>query len=682
MQKSLGLKITALFLGLIVLPLLVTYFITDQEIKKITRAENRNKLMLAYRMVNNFLESRKSQMQVKVRNTAEKLSYCDTFENSLKSLQKDNEFTGVVLFDGSSEISLGEKITLPEGLSSALLRMSELEQWKSLLLCCSDSLLLVGVSPVTRSGKPNATLVCINRLASDFLDPFFEITKIQILIYNQSGKALATTLFSYSGTRYLDEKLASEVKSEVDAQGFVVKSRKILNERYLAGFDKMQITDGRLYIMAGLPGIAISTTDTLLLNHLLLITAVAITLAIIVAFLLSRNIVVPLRIFSHTARTIADGNFDCRIKMRRKDEIGVLVSSFNEMAGKLKDSYDNLNRKIYEITTLYKIAQLVNFENNSETLLKKILAETCIALKSEKASIYLLNPQTDELGMRMVFGVPEGMIKQRVFLHLGEGIAGKVLKEGEGIIINEGEHHPLFKKPENTDVKFEIRNLMCVPLKMKDSAFGVLNVTNTKEASVYTESDFNLLTAIASQVAINIENTKLYELSVTDGLTRLHVHRYMQVRLEEEMVRARRYKHQLSFLLMDIDFFKKFNDTYGHQTGDLVLKAVAEAVNITVRQNVDITARYGGEEFAVIAPECNSTDAVNLAERIRKRIEETPLKTSRYGELKITLSIGVATYPVNSLSKSDLIAAADEALYKAKHEGRNRVCLSTATIDG
>jgi diguanylate cyclase (GGDEF)-like protein len=297
------------------------------------------------------------------------------------------------------------------------------------------------------------------------------------------------------------------------------------------------------------------------------------------------------------------------------------------------------------------------------------------SVASKKASIFLLSPQSDELELRMVYGVDEEIIKKRVTMHIGEGIAGKVLESGEGMIVNEGEEHPDFIKDEEIK-EYGVSTLMCVPLKIKDKSFGVLNVSNKTDNKPYTDNDFKLFQALASQIAINIENTKLYELSITDGITKLFIHRHFQVRLEEEIIRARRYNSPVSLIMIDIDHFKKFNDTYGHQTGDLVLIKVAETIKSTVRTNVDIAARYGGEEFAIILPETGKEEAALLAERLRKNIESKKLFTNKYGELKVTVSLGISGFPNDANNKSELISKADAALYKAKETGRNKLCIA------
>lgn len=167
-------------------------------------------------------------------------------------------------------------------------------------------------------------------------------------------------------------------------------------------------------------------------------------------------------------------------------------------------------------------------------------------------------------------------------------------------------------------------------------------------------------------------NRRLELLSVTDGLTKLHNHRYFQDELARKYDESERYERPLSMAMIDIDFFKKVNDTYGHAVGDDVLKAVARLYETSVR-STDLVARYGGEEFAVMMPETDLDDALITAEKIRSLLEESRIDTQA-GSLAITVSIGVASVPRSRVhSAKELIIAADKALYRAKRAGRNQV---------
>ena len=167
-------------------------------------------------------------------------------------------------------------------------------------------------------------------------------------------------------------------------------------------------------------------------------------------------------------------------------------------------------------------------------------------------------------------------------------------------------------------------------------------------------------------------NKRLERLSITDGLTNLYNHRYFQDELCRAFEESARYGRPLSLAIVDLDFFKKVNDTYGHAVGDEVLKAVSRIFQESIR-STDLAARYGGEEFAVMMPETNLDEAISFAEKIRSLVESTPIQTQA-GPIHVTVSIGVATVPhPNIHAAKELVVAADNALYRAKHAGRNRV---------
>jgi diguanylate cyclase (GGDEF)-like protein len=167
-------------------------------------------------------------------------------------------------------------------------------------------------------------------------------------------------------------------------------------------------------------------------------------------------------------------------------------------------------------------------------------------------------------------------------------------------------------------------------------------------------------------------NKRLELLSITDGLTKLHNHRYFQDELARAFEESQRYQRPLALAMIDLDFFKRVNDTYGHAVGDDVLKRAAALFRSSVR-STDLVARYGGEEFAVMMPETALQDGIAFAEKIRLLIGTTPLETQA-GEVAVTVSIGIASVPHSRIhSPKELIVAADKALYRAKRNGRNQV---------
>ncbi len=180
---------------------------------------------------------------------------------------------------------------------------------------------------------------------------------------------------------------------------------------------------------------------------------------------------------------------------------------------------------------------------------------------------------------------------------------------------------------------------------------------------------------LTHQFALALRRIKLYEqvenLALTDSLTQVHTRRYFMERFEEELKRAHKRKMQLSYLLIDVDHFKSFNDQYGHLTGDQILQQIGVRIKENIRE-IDIAGRYGGEEFCVVLPDTGSDGAQFVAERIRSATADRPIRAYD-NDLTITISIGVATFPKDAKEPQELTEKADAALYRAKEAGRNKV---------
>ena len=194
----------------------------------------------------------------------------------------------------------------------------------------------------------------------------------------------------------------------------------------------------------------------------------------------------------------------------------------------------------------------------------------------------------------------------------------------------------------------------------------------------FKPGDFRLLSMLGRIIAVSYRNELLFSRSIVDDLTQVYSRGYFDARLSEEILRRERYNREGAALLMlDLDRFKEFNDTWGHQAGDIALRRVSAAARSCVR-NSDLVARYGGEEFTVILMEIrNREDAMQAAERIRQAVRSRPVAERDGKSLRISTSVGVAYYPDDASTAHDLIAAADAALYRAKELGRNRVCSAT-----
>jgi diguanylate cyclase (GGDEF)-like protein len=218
-----------------------------------------------------------------------------------------------------------------------------------------------------------------------------------------------------------------------------------------------------------------------------------------------------------------------------------------------------------------------------------------------------------------------------------------------------------------------VESLLVLPLVCADEAIGTFTLAAQKR-NAFSKDTREMLGVIANQVAVSLENAKMYRqmerLATTDGLTGLTNHRTFQEKLSDLLGRCQRHGLKMALVLTDIDHFKKVNDTHGHPVGDQVLKGVAKVVSDGVRK-IDVVARYGGEEFAIVMEGTDAEGAKILAERIREEVIRQTFQSDQ-GAFSVTLSLGIAEFPGDGQDKQTLVERADQALYHAKHHGRNR----------
>lgn len=220
-----------------------------------------------------------------------------------------------------------------------------------------------------------------------------------------------------------------------------------------------------------------------------------------------------------------------------------------------------------------------------------------------------------------------------------------------------------------------LRSIAVMPIIFEGKVLGVFFVAHSSPGFLMDE-DLRILSILANHAAICLRNVELHEhaslLAITDSLSGLYTQRYFLEQLDNFLIRVKHESKQLSVIILDVDFFKQVNDTYGHPQGDLLLRQMSGIIKEAVR-NVDLAARYGGDEFCVILFDTDKTAGIVTAERIRAAVEQYEFVLK--GQIvRITISGGVATYPEDCQTRKDLIQKADDFLYEAKQSGRNKVC--------
>ncbi len=358
--------------------------------------------------------------------------------------------------------------------------------------------------------------------------------------------------------------------------------------------------------------------------------------------------------------------------------VGAVVKDMRGSKSKLMGMFDVLNQRTSEleksqaqIETIYETSRTLGEILNLDEVVGGILNMVQKILGYRFFSIFILSDR-DSLSLL-------GEIKEGESIKYSEPEATR-LKGIHREIVNNGKPIRVFdvtKYPElGLDPK-DTRFFMAVPMVSRGKVIGVMDARSTRTGA-FLDQDEKIFSILAGSAALAVENALLHqktqELTVVDDLTGLYNFRYFSRKLAGEIMRAERYHLPLSIIMIDIDWFKRCNDTYGHLFGNRVLQGLAARIKECVRE-VDVVCRYGGEEFAVILPQTEKADARMIGERIRRTVESDEFLTDSGGPpVKITVSLGIASFPENGRTSKDLIAKVDQALYLAKGRGKNLVC--------
>jgi diguanylate cyclase (GGDEF)-like protein len=385
-------------------------------------------------------------------------------------------------------------------------------------------------------------------------------------------------------------------------------------------------------------------------------------LAFTFAALVSRSLQRQIDAFLIAARRLGSGDFTTEVPTHGRDEFAQLGVEFNKMSHQLADQLEELNQERARLQeAMRRIGETFAANLDREGLLE-IVVKTAVDGVGAEAGRASVRPSTSApLEQLTLAGDVEGLEEairaaEAKVLETGEACEASV--DGVAAL-----SHPMRR---GDDVQARVS--------------GVVSVARRDRP--FSQGERDLFHYLAEQAAVSIENVGLHETverqAVTDELTGLFNRRRFQEAMATEVERSKRFGQPVGLVLLDLDDFKTVNDTYGHQQGDLVLREVARVLRETSRE-IDEPARYGGEELAVVLPGTDLGGAYNLAERVRAGIEELALPVlDGEGALRVTASFGVATLPGSADDMRGLIAAADEALYRAKRAGKNR----TVRADG
>ncbi|MCB1042277.1 MAG: diguanylate cyclase [Acidobacteria bacterium] len=391
--------------------------------------------------------------------------------------------------------------------------------------------------------------------------------------------------------------------------------------------------------------------------------------------------------------SISHEHLRSRIKQFRSE----LTKAFDERwtwRGPSKEARRDLDRSLEEISVyfeskfqeyriLQEITQVIAKILDLRELLTTTLELVSTVLSADRGFILMYDPDTKELRtlVNRFFDPQEPGQATPHDLSFSHTVAAKCLERREITLIEDALRDQRFEGAMSI-MASTIRSVAAIPLiSQSGDVMGVMYLDNLRRPGCFHDHQLEFMETLATQISIAFENARLYTEAVTDDLTGLYNRKLLDARIREEIRKSRRQMRPCSLLLLDIDHFKKVNDTYGHLQGDKVLVRIAEVLRNAARFS-DVVARYGGEEFIMLLPGTDRKGATTMAERVRSAIEETPVPMDE-GTVSVTASVGVASYDGSyDLGTKALIKAADTVLYRAKESGRNRVLICEEPIVG
>ncbi len=526
--------------------------------------------------------------------------------------------------------------------------------------------------------------------------------------------ALENTSFANVTNPSTGKSLAEDIMEAADTAGRRLQYREpgetgremVTWVDYVSGFD--------WYIACSVPMAELDRSADSMRRKIITVSAIVFGLTTLLIVLLMERLLKPIRLLSATAARVGSGDLSARCAVGGNDEIGTLASAFNTMVDQLKSHIEELDEKVLERTK--------ELDERNEWLENEIVERRRAMGELEKSNkrISLLHRMGAELQACNNL--------EDTFAVVSSTLAGLFANSSGGLYLVERTERPLQRAAvwgdssaippkleaaecpavhQEAAIRTDLRHpdqlccqhleengdttsfALCLPLVGREAVIGLLFLlfddrADQRPAAQRTaalEAREKLARAAADHIALALANImlreRLREQSVRDGLTGLFNRRYMEETLEREFHKAQRDNTTVCIIMLDVDFFKKFNDTYGHEAGDIVLIELGRTLEAGVRKE-DVVCRYGGEEFFVILPKTSLEEAGKRAETLRASVQDDLRITYGEARFQVTISLGVAAFPGHGESIEAVMNRADAALYASKQAGRNRVTVSPA----
>ncbi|MGA3212307.1 MAG: sensor domain-containing diguanylate cyclase [Terriglobales bacterium] len=331
-------------------------------------------------------------------------------------------------------------------------------------------------------------------------------------------------------------------------------------------------------------------------------------------------------------------------------------------------------RQGQELNIFHDVAKALTSSLDLDRILQTIMDKMAEYFRPDTWSLLMVDENKDDLYFAIAVGEAADTLKD-VRLKLGEGIAGWVARTGEEVIVSDVQTDGRWAKRIDELTRWKTRSIVCVPLKSRHRVLGVIQLINV-HMEQFSENEMFFLHALCDYAAIAVDNARaverIQELTITDDCTGLYNARHLYKTLEAEVYRSARFGYEFTTLFIDLDYFKRVNDTYGHLAGSKLLAEVGYAIKANLRL-IDFAFRYGGDEFVVMLPQTGKNAALVVAKRLIDVFRNSSFLESDGLRLNIRASIGISTYPEDGPNAHEIIRRADEMMYAVKNSVRDNI---------